>query len=112
MRTGCGRSPYYDKVGTYFAVLAAALASDLIQFSFPERLRVDARSLEQAIFNPRPSGPKEYKMRYVTQVGWCCAMSLGLVAAALGQQTAGGAAAGGAGGAGLNAGGAAGGQTG
>jgi hypothetical protein len=46
------------------------------------------RSLEQAIFNPRPSGPKEYKMRYVTQVGLCCAMSLGLISVALGQQTA------------------------
>src|SRR3954453_678340 len=61
LRTGSSGSSYYDKVGTYFAVLGAALASDLIQFSFPERLRLDARSLEQAIFNPRPSGPKEYK---------------------------------------------------
>src|SRR3954451_19439044 len=35
-------------------------------------------------------------MRYVTQVGLCCAMSLGLVGVALGQQTGGGAAGSGA----------------
>src|SRR5262249_34309342 len=44
-------------------------------------------SLERAIFNPRPCGPKESKMRYVMQVALSCAMSLGLVAAALAQNT-------------------------
>jgi hypothetical protein len=43
---------------------------------------------EAAIFHERPVWPKERKMRNVSCVGLCWAMTLGLVAVALGQQQA------------------------
>lgn len=43
---------------------------------------------EPATFYERPDGPKECKMRNVSYLGLCWAMTLGLVAVALGQQPA------------------------
>jgi hypothetical protein len=50
--------------------------------------RLAPRRIWQAIFNKRPLGPKECKMKNVTYLGLCWGLTFSLVAVALGQQPA------------------------